>query len=79
MRVTLANTRGRPKVANEIELTPRYKGKLSISAAKKADLLSLCASGTIPEEYHGYYQPLVSSKSLKDKLPLPAAIEEDTD
>ena len=43
VRVTLANARGRPKVATGIELTPRYKGKLSISAAKKADPLSLCA------------------------------------
>ena len=81
VRVTLANTRGRPKVTTEIKLTQRYKGKLAISTAKKADLLSLCSSGTIPEEYHGYFESLVSSKSLKDKLPLPAASEneEDTD
>lgn len=81
VRVNIVNTRGRPKALTGIELTQRYKGKLPISTAKKTDLLSLCASGTIPEEYHGYYQSLGSSKSLKDKLPLPAASEneEDTD
>ena len=52
-----------------------YKEKLPISAAKKADLLSLVASGTIPQEYESYYQSLPCSKSVKGKLPVPSDSE----
>ena len=54
-----------------------YKEKLQMSAAKKADLLSLVASGTIPKEFEAYYQSLPSSKTVKDKLPCPSVSESD--
>ncbi|MES9882503.1 MAG: hypothetical protein ABW185_16670 [Sedimenticola sp.] len=71
-------TRGRPKTPS-MYLQPRYESKTPISAAKKADLLSLCASGTIPAEYHQYYRSLPSKKTVRDKLPAPAASEEEQD
>ena len=48
-----------------------------MSAAKKADLLSLVASGTIPKEFEAYYQSLPSSKTVKDKLPCPSVSDSD--
>jgi hypothetical protein len=57
-----------------IDETPRkaYTEKLPISAAKKTDLMSFVASGTIPKEYETYLEPLPCSKSIKDKLPVPS-------
>lgn len=78
----LRENRGRPKTtALGLPLSRRYGAKLPISAAKKADLMSLCTSGTIPKEYHEYYRSLPAKSSVKDKLPAPAAseAEEDTD
>ncbi|KAJ8319696.1 hypothetical protein KUTeg_002739 [Tegillarca granosa] len=45
------------------------------------DLLSLCADGTVPEEYHPYYSNLKSSDSVKDTIPEPDFYDdiEDTD
>ena len=48
-----------------------------MSAAKKADLLSPVASGTIPKEFEAYYQSLPSSKHVKDKLPCPSVSDSD--
>jgi hypothetical protein len=56
-----------------------YTGKLPISAAKKADLMSLVASGTIPKEYESYFESLPCSKSIKDKLPVPSVSESEGD
>jgi hypothetical protein len=39
--------------------------KLPISAVKKADFMSLVASGTIPKEYKSYFESLPCSKSIK--------------
>ena len=48
-----------------------YNAKLPISSAKKKDLLSLCESGIIPEDLHGYYRSLPVVANMKELLPLP--------
>ena len=55
----------------------KHETKLSISDAKKADLLSLCKTGVIPPIYHTFYEHLPSGKSVKDTLPQPDVTEED--
>ena len=61
-------------------LYQRYEAiQLPILSAKKADLLSLCKSGTIPEEYQTYYKSLPCSKSARHKLPVPGASKNDED
>ena len=49
----------------------KYKHKIPISEAKKKDLLDLCKDGTIPEDFHSYYDKLPSSVKVKDKVPEP--------
>jgi len=61
-------TRGRCKPQTDILLTNCFQAKLPISVAKKNDLLSLCRSKIIPEEFHSYYDSLDTNKALKDKL-----------
>ena len=56
-----------------------YKSKLCISEKKKNDLLSLCNSGLIPEEFHAYYKALPSTKGMKDKIPVPDEDESEID
>ena len=58
---------------------PLHTGKIPISSAKKTDLLSLCADGTIPEEHHPYYKSLPSSGKLKDFIPEPDSDEYQSD
>lgn len=79
IRVSSNKVRGRPKTIPEDSLKQRYDSKLSISNAKKKDLLSLCTSGTIPFEYHAYYKALPASSLMKDKLPMPAISEDEQD
>ena len=61
------------------ELPQIYKTKLSISAAKKKDLLDLCKSGGVPSEFHDYYKSLPSHQSVKDRLPEPDIQESNSD
>ena len=55
-----------------------YNENLHISVAKKADLLSLVTSVTIPKEY---VKPAInhcsSSKTVKDKLSVPSVSDSD--
>lgn len=60
-----------PNVPSELEGC--YKDKIPISNDKKADLISLCRSGLIPEEFHAYYEGLQILKNKKDCLPMPDA------
>ncbi|MCG8049000.1 MAG: hypothetical protein N0E48_25925 [Candidatus Thiodiazotropha endolucinida] len=69
------SVRGRP--TQDKNLPRKYKSKLPISLAKKRDLLDLCDSLVIPEIYHGFYNSLLTSKTVKDCLPFPDALEED--
>lgn len=57
----------------------RYMSKLPISAAKKKDLLNLCKSGVIPSEFHNFYKCLPSQQSVKDRLPEPDILENNSD
>lgn len=70
--------KGRPRHWPEA-LTPLYSRKLPISSSKKADLLSLCSSGIIPQEFHQYYRKIPASKKAEDKIPMPDADESDSD
>ena len=56
-----------------------YSSRLPVSRAKKQDLVSLCASGIIPEEHHAFYKALPTSSSAADKLPEPNITESDED
>ena len=46
----------------------KYGDKLAISAAKKKDLLSLCRSGVIPEEFVPYFENLPCDSAVKDTI-----------
>ena len=70
---TKRRIRGKPSQNNELQY--RYDSKLPITAAKKADLLSLCTSGIIPEAHHMYYKNLKTDNQARDKLPMPDAEE----
>jgi len=53
-----------------------YEGKLPISSAKKNDLISLCKTAVIPEEFHSYYENMLCDKDSTDCLPVPDVSEE---
>ncbi|CAH0723007.1 unnamed protein product, partial [Brenthis ino] len=57
------------------QLNRLYQEQLEISEAKKKDLISLCNKLIIPEELHGWFISLKTSKQIVDKLPEPAVDE----
>ena len=67
--------RGRPE--DDVQLPRKYTNRLPIAESKKADLISLCVSHVIPEDYHGFYKHLPSSGTAKDILPEPYQENED--
>ena len=71
-------TRGRKRLVENVEVRSKYKERLHISEAKKADLLSLCGSNIIPPDCAQFYRCLPSLKGKKDRLPEPDMNEEDT-
>ena len=70
-------SKGRAKEQWVESIKSLYDQKLSVSRAKKADLISLCTNGIIPEEYHSYYNCIPTTNSTKDKIPMPNAEESD--
>lgn len=54
-------------------LRPAYSKQLSISVAKKNDLVKLCSSQVIPRQHHQFYMTLPTSDSVNDRLPQPDA------
>lgn len=58
-----------PEIEFPKELENLYLEALPISAAKKKDLINLCNTGVIPEEYHGWYKQLKSSTDAVDLIP----------
>ena len=72
-------TRGRQRLLENFSLQGKYSHRLSISEAKKNDLLSLCNSNVIPSDCAHFYNSLPSVKTLKDRLPEPDIEEEDKD
>jgi hypothetical protein len=56
-------------------LKQAYNQRISVSEAKKADLIKLCISGVIPRLYHSFYSDLPTSNTVKDILPQPDATE----
>ena len=53
--------------------------KIQVSEAKIKYLLDLCDSLVIPAVYHGFYQAIPTSKTVKDKLPVPDVDDIDSD
>ncbi|CAC5379351.1 unnamed protein product [Mytilus coruscus] len=72
-------TRGRQKLVENLAVSTKYKERLPITEAKKADLLSLCQSGIIPADCVQFYKSLPSKKGKKDRLPEPDVDEQDQD
>jgi len=52
-------------------LRKKYQSRLSISSAKKKDLLSLCSTGAIPPAYQEFWRSLSTSDRVIDCLPEP--------
>lgn len=69
--------KGRPFNFNNFRLSNAYSKPRPISSLKKADLLKLCKTQVIPEEFHNYYKSLPTSKEAKDLVPEPAAEDSD--
>ena len=67
MKVSKKEQRGRPSMDSTGPLV-KYGDKLAISAAKKKDLLSLCRSGVIPEEFVPYFENLPCDSAVKDTI-----------
>jgi hypothetical protein len=68
IKITSKTSRRKQKVS--LRHPPQaYKEKVPIYTAKKTDLLSLIASGTIPKEYEEYYKALPCSKLLNIRFP----------
>lgn len=72
--------KGRPAQwpETDTDLDMCYNAKLPISAKKKEDLMNLCAKEIIPEDFHGYFSTLKTSKTAKDLIPVSIS-DEDTD
>ena len=83
LRLTGSAKRSRPAPLKSLPLRYPNSTKLPISKAKHQDLLSLCASGIIPEHHHHFFQSLLVSTSSKDRLGEPdvqdSLSESDTD
>ena len=69
--------RRRPEMSEKIPQL--YQCKLPVSVEKKRDLLSLCKSGIIESEHHSFYEALMVSSDLKDRLPEPHVHDSDED
>lgn len=68
--------RSNTEAVQSFDVLPRkYSSKRPISEAKKNDLISLCNTGIIREEYHHYYKNLPCVKDKIDNLPDPDANE----
>ncbi|XP_072375619.1 uncharacterized protein [Diabrotica undecimpunctata] len=72
------NVVGRTKrVINPIkEIQLLYSKEIPISKLKKQDLLKLCMTGTIPSEFHAWYQSIPSESGKKDVAPEPSVLSD---
>lgn len=75
------NGRGRPTTLPN--LSNMYNNPLPISSQKYKDLLRLCETKVIPEEFHAWYKllPVSNNTTMVDRAPEPAAesSSDDTD
>ena len=60
-------------------LDVRYSKKIPISKNKKNDLLSLCKSGLIPQEFHSFYEQLPCTENKSDCIPMPVLSDSEFD
>ena len=61
------------------QLKKLYKNILPVSIKKKNDLLRLCKSSAIPEEFHLWYKSIPTSSTIKDVTQEPSVGESGTD
>lgn len=66
--------KGRPPALPK-QLAKLYKSQLPISSQKKKDLLNLCRTGAIPQEFHGWYKQLPISAEAMDLVPEPSVYD----
>uniref|UniRef100_A0A6P7G7I4 Uncharacterized protein LOC114338671 n=1 Tax=Diabrotica virgifera virgifera TaxID=50390 RepID=A0A6P7G7I4_DIAVI len=66
-----------PNSFEEITLQNLYSKIIPITGKKKNSLLQLCRKGDIPEEFHGWYKSLPTSKSAVDEVPSSTNSDED--
>lgn len=71
-------SKGRPQALPK-QLKKLYKDNLPISVKKKNDLLKLCKSLAIPEEFHLWYKSLPTSTTVKDATLEPSVEDSGTD
>ena len=57
----------------------KYNKKIPISSAKKKDLIDLCKSGVIPEEFWPFYERLETDQNITDRLQEADVVEESDD
>lgn len=72
-RFTFKQRRGRPLKSEPVK---PYCARLCISDAKRKDLQKLCDDLQIPKAYHGFYESLPSSATVRDALAEPNISEE---
>ena len=69
-RVDSACTRKAAKEKSNNQLSnKKYSIPIGISAAKKRDLLTLCAKSYIPKNHHQFFQALPVSSERSDDIP----------
>ena len=65
--------------ASVIHVKKKYNKKIPISSAKKKDLIDLCKSGVIPEEFWPFYERLETDQNITDRLQEADVVEESDD
>jgi hypothetical protein len=62
--------------ASTVALQPKYTRQIPISRAKKKDLIDLCRTKVIDDDYYSSYEALPADTGVEDKLPSPEVEEE---
>ena len=78
-RKTRKSSEANSLVMDTAMLRQAYTEQLSISSAKKQDLLKLCRSGVIPTKYYNFYDSLKTASTIVDRLPEPDCTETDAE
>lgn len=69
IEATAKQTRHKANTVNFVH-EKLYSSRLNISDHKKSDLLALCRDGTIPCQYHSFYEDLPSVSAMCDRVPV---------
>lgn len=69
--------KGRPINFKRMKIGKAYTKLRSISVQKHQDLLKLCKTEVIPEDFHWYYKSLPTTTNVTETIPEPAADDSD--